>query len=326
MKMSSEHEKESLDEPTPEIDDGHCLTEEERTPFNLRRFLKEEFWPELKYLVSEIIAHNRLKSRKKKGMRIFFLLITVWVFYDLLFGGYISSWLESFILWMTAHSIEAVFIEAVFAFVAIFILSTCKYLQENVTRRFEFSPFLSHLSCFTVYYSALDPPHHPDIWSWLRVCTSYWDYNRNICCNTLLFLGILYWCGHCFFERQVHDARFSPKVLYALPTYSSSRPSSQAERFSYHGVIKVLPVDSFQRIELLLWNYGCASSHFCIFLSRNLTVSNVYSHCRGHGRDSGVFSQRVAWMDYFDLFRIHIWIDRLGIHLEACETGITKGW
>ena len=311
--MSSEHEKETLAEPTPDIDDDHYLTEEEGTPFHLRSFLKEKFWPELKYLVSEIVAHNRLKSRKKKAMGFFFLLITVLVFYDLLLGGYISSWLENFIFWMTVHSIEAVF-----AFVAIFVLSTCKYLQENVIRRFVFSPVLSHQSCFTVYYSGLDPPHHLDIWSWLRVCTSYWDYNWNICCNTLLFLGILYWRRHCFFERQVYDARFSPKVLFALPTYSSCRPSSQTKRFSYHGAIKVLPVDSFQRIELLLWNYGCTSSRFCTFLSRNLTVSNFYSNCRGHGRDSGVFSQRVAWMDYFDLFRINIWIDRLGLHLEAC--------
>jgi hypothetical protein len=81
-----------------------------------------EFWTELKSLAYELIEYGRQKTWKKKVLTVLLCVSSVLVFYDLIFGGYIISWLETFVTWMTFHSIMAVF-----AFVSIFVVSTREY-------------------------------------------------------------------------------------------------------------------------------------------------------------------------------------------------------
>jgi hypothetical protein len=81
-----------------------------------------EFWDELKSLVLELIQYGRHKCWKKKVLTVCLFLSSVLVFTDLIFFGYIVSWLEEFVMWMTYHSITAVF-----AFICIFVLSTREY-------------------------------------------------------------------------------------------------------------------------------------------------------------------------------------------------------
>ena len=87
----------------------------------------EEFWIELKSLIRLIIQHNRGKPCKKRILGISMLIITILVFIDLVFGSYIGSWLSSFILWMEHHGMEAVF-----AFVVIFVVSTLLSVPPNI--------------------------------------------------------------------------------------------------------------------------------------------------------------------------------------------------
>jgi hypothetical protein len=93
----------------------------------------KEFWNELKSLIKELIEYARYKCWKKKVLTAVVFIASVLVFWDLIFGGYIVLWLEEFVLWMTHHSIEAVF-----AFIAIFVVSTCECISRRdvILRRF----------------------------------------------------------------------------------------------------------------------------------------------------------------------------------------------
>jgi hypothetical protein len=86
----------------------------------------KEFWNELKSLIKELIEYARYKSWKKKVLTAVVSVASVVVFWDLIFGEHIVSWLEEFVLWMTYHPSEAVF-----AFVAIFVVSTCEYTSRR---------------------------------------------------------------------------------------------------------------------------------------------------------------------------------------------------
>ena len=79
----------------------------------------KEFWSELKSLLAELLQHNKNKSKKKKLLTVFMVVASILVFYDLIFGGTIYGWLESFIHWMAENEAQAVF-----AFIGIFVVST----------------------------------------------------------------------------------------------------------------------------------------------------------------------------------------------------------
>jgi hypothetical protein len=81
----------------------------------------QEFSKELSELVHDLLEYSKAKTWKKKCMALTLCLSSVLVFYDLLFGEYIVHFLQIFILWMSVHSIEAVF-----AFVGTFVVATCK--------------------------------------------------------------------------------------------------------------------------------------------------------------------------------------------------------
>jgi hypothetical protein len=65
----------------------------------------------------EYARHN--KCWKKKVLTVCLSLSSVLVSTDLIFFGYIVSLLEEFVMWMTYHSVTAVF-----AFMCIFVVST----------------------------------------------------------------------------------------------------------------------------------------------------------------------------------------------------------
>lgn len=83
--------------------------------------LSAELWDEAKSLFKELVRYSRVKSWKKKVLTAIVALASLLVFYDLLFGNYIYTYLKYFIKWMTHHSIGAVF-----AFVAVLVISTRK--------------------------------------------------------------------------------------------------------------------------------------------------------------------------------------------------------
>jgi hypothetical protein len=82
----------------------------------------QDFLDELSELVKDLLEYSKAKTWKKKCMALILCLSSVLVFYDLLFGEYIVQFLKFFILWMSVHSIEAVF-----AFVGTFVVATCKW-------------------------------------------------------------------------------------------------------------------------------------------------------------------------------------------------------
>ena len=84
-----------------------------------------EFWIELKFLSKELFEYGRVRSWKKKVLTVVLCDSSALVFWDLIFGGYIVSWLEEFIMWMTNHSMKAVF-----AFIALFVVCTREYLMK----------------------------------------------------------------------------------------------------------------------------------------------------------------------------------------------------
>jgi hypothetical protein len=88
----------------------------------------QQFTAELKELVFDLIEYSKAKTWKKKLLTVSLCLSSVLVFCDLIFGHYIVDFLRLFMMWMTTHSIEAVF-----AFVAIFVVSTCTYGKSNIS-------------------------------------------------------------------------------------------------------------------------------------------------------------------------------------------------
>jgi hypothetical protein len=100
----------------------------EPTPTSSPRILRRKttrfqvFSEELSELVQDLLEYSKAKTWKKKCMALILCLSSILVFYDLLFGEYIVQFLKIFILWMSVHSIEAVF-----AFVGTFVVATCKW-------------------------------------------------------------------------------------------------------------------------------------------------------------------------------------------------------
>lgn len=89
----------------------------------------KEFTTELKYLFADLVEYGKAKTWKKKILTVLLCVVSMVVFYDLLFGrqDYIITWLHSFIVWMTTHHAAAVF-----AFVGIFVLSTLAFVPPTL--------------------------------------------------------------------------------------------------------------------------------------------------------------------------------------------------
>lgn len=104
---------------TPNSCNGPRVLQRKETRF-------QEFSKELSELVQDLLDYSKAKTWKKKCMAVVLALLSVLVFYDLLFGKYIIGWLHTFILWMSVHSIEAVF-----AFIGIFVVATCTCDEGN---------------------------------------------------------------------------------------------------------------------------------------------------------------------------------------------------
>ena len=83
--------------------------------------LLHEFVQECRSLATEMMEYAKYKCWKKKVLTAVVSIASILVFWDLLFGGYIVHYLHKFVVWMTKHSIEAVF-----AFIGIFVISTCE--------------------------------------------------------------------------------------------------------------------------------------------------------------------------------------------------------
>jgi uncharacterized membrane protein YdjX (TVP38/TMEM64 family) len=88
-----------------------------------------EFKAELKYLFADLVEYSKAKTWKKKILTVLLCIVSMVVFYDLLFGrnDYIVTWLHAFIVWMTTHHAAAVF-----AFVGIFVLSTLAFVPPTL--------------------------------------------------------------------------------------------------------------------------------------------------------------------------------------------------
>ncbi len=89
-------------------------------PTSLREFFPG-LWSEFRSLAEELIQYGKAKSWKKKVLTVLVTATSAIVFYDLLFGDYICDRIEYFVNWMTEHSATAVL-----AFIALFVVSTCK--------------------------------------------------------------------------------------------------------------------------------------------------------------------------------------------------------
>uniref|UniRef100_A0A7R9ZU85 VTT domain-containing protein n=1 Tax=Pseudo-nitzschia arenysensis TaxID=697910 RepID=A0A7R9ZU85_9STRA len=89
----------------------------------------QEFKEELKSLFVDLVEYGKAKTWKKKILTVLLCVVSVLVFYDLLFGkqDYIVTWLHSFIVWMTTHHAAAVF-----AFVGIFVVSTLAFVPPTL--------------------------------------------------------------------------------------------------------------------------------------------------------------------------------------------------
>jgi hypothetical protein len=127
----------------------------------------QEFTQELSELIQDLMEYTKAKTWKKKVMAVVLCLSSVLVFYDLIFGHLIIEWLHRFILWMSLHSIEAVF-----AFLAIFVVATCKYLKERRWKYLAISS-QSNLTLQVVsrlfLYSDIHSTYIIGIWSWLCI-------------------------------------------------------------------------------------------------------------------------------------------------------------
>lgn len=74
---------------------------------------------ECKELCFEIWQYMRKRSWKKKALMVFSITLCILVFTDLLLWGNTQKWRMSFVAWMEHHVIAGIF-----AFIAIFIIST----------------------------------------------------------------------------------------------------------------------------------------------------------------------------------------------------------
>ena len=88
-----------------------------------------KFKTELKGLAADLIEYGKAKTWKKKILTFIFCIISMLVFFDLIFGrqDFIITWLHSFIVWMTTHHAAAVF-----AFVGIFVVSTLAFVPPTL--------------------------------------------------------------------------------------------------------------------------------------------------------------------------------------------------
>lgn len=100
---------------------------DDKPPTEPTRF--DEFRTECKSLLFDLIEYSKAKTWKKKVLTVIFFVVSSLVFYDLFFGKqeYIYTWLQVFIVWMTTHHTGAVF-----AFIAIFTLSTLAFVPPTL--------------------------------------------------------------------------------------------------------------------------------------------------------------------------------------------------
>lgn len=92
-----------------------------------------ELWEELKDLSSELWDYVRYRCWKKKLLTIILGMCAVAVCLDLVFGGFILNKLAMFVAWMAYHPVIGVF-----AYVVVFVITTCKF--QNKERNFGYLP------------------------------------------------------------------------------------------------------------------------------------------------------------------------------------------
>mmetsp|Transcript_4455 Transcript_4455/g.8198 ORF Transcript_4455/g.8198 Transcript_4455/m.8198 type:complete len:398 (-) Transcript_4455:2365-3558(-) len=78
-------------------------------------------------VLHELLEYGKNKSWKKKILTVIVFCSSILVFYDLLFVGNISKWIESFILWMGDHIVEGIV-----AFIGIFIITTLVFVPPTL--------------------------------------------------------------------------------------------------------------------------------------------------------------------------------------------------
>lgn len=125
--LQSDYQAMEMEDPTlilrqmssAKIDDMSAF----QRPTSLRDFFKA-FTEEARELLQELIEYSKAKTLKKKLLTVLVSVSSMLVFYDLLFGKIIITYLQHFILWMSNHHATAVL-----AFVALFVVATCKSID-----------------------------------------------------------------------------------------------------------------------------------------------------------------------------------------------------
>lgn len=108
---------------TVDQDLGEACVHIDKPPQDVYIIHKQTKWQRCKAEICdvfhELLEYGKNKSWKKKILTVIVFCSSILVFYDLLFVGNISKWLESFILWMGDHIVEGIV-----AFIGIFIITT----------------------------------------------------------------------------------------------------------------------------------------------------------------------------------------------------------
>lgn len=76
-----------------------------------------------KHIIFELIDYMRFRSWKKKLLTVIVFCTSALVIVDMIFFGYINSWLEGFFKWMFRHAIAGLF-----AFLGLFVVGTLIFI------------------------------------------------------------------------------------------------------------------------------------------------------------------------------------------------------
>lgn len=90
-----------------------------------QRIVASELWLEIKDLASELLEFVKYRCWKKKLLSVLLVISFCLVFYDLLFGKYIFTWLTEYVKWMKVNPIAGIF-----AYIGIFVLATVRKILE----------------------------------------------------------------------------------------------------------------------------------------------------------------------------------------------------
>jgi uncharacterized membrane protein YdjX (TVP38/TMEM64 family) len=116
---------------TADQDLGEACVHIDKPPQDVYIIHKQTKWQRCKAEICdvfhELLEYGKNKSWKKKILTVIVFCSSILVFYDLLFVGNISKWLESFILWMGDHIVEGIV-----AFIGIFIITTLVFVPPTL--------------------------------------------------------------------------------------------------------------------------------------------------------------------------------------------------